>query len=203
MKLKNRFIFNLQHFAEENNNDEQNNQQGEGKTFTQEELDAIIQKRLLKAQDKWTKEYEKKLADEKAEAQRLAEMDATQRAQAQAEKKLKELEAREAEIQRKELKIQCEEILQSRNLPQSLSTFLLASNADQINENINIFEKAFKDAVSAEVDARIKGKTPDGTHQDDNAVDKVSKEEFKKLRMDEQQALYHSNPEVYKSYYGA
>lgn len=199
MKLKNRFIFNLQYFAEDNNDDDNNDDQGKSKTFTQEELDKAINKRLARERKVW----EQKIEDEKAEERRLATLDAEERAKAEREKREKELADREAKIKMAEDKIECEKVLKERGLSTDFSQFLIGADAEITLSNINAFEKAFKDAVSAEVDTRIKGKTPDGTHQDDHKDGTVSKEDFKKLSLFEQNKLYQSSPEVYKSYYGA
>ena len=56
----------------------------EGKTYTEEELQKLIQsesdKRVTQAmktaEQKWQREYEKKLEDEKSEAEKLAKMSA-------------------------------------------------------------------------------------------------------------------------------
>lgn len=200
MKLKNKYVFNLQFFAEDEN--DENDEQGKEKTFTQDELDAIITKRLGKEKSKWQKEYEKKLEDEKAEAARLANLDATQRAEEEAKKREKALQEREAKIKQAEDKIKCEKVLKEKGLNTSFSQFLIGADTEITSANIDIFEKAFKEAVKAEVDTRIKGKTPESTGNEtkDGAV---SKEDFKRLSLFEQNKLYKANPEIYKSYYGA
>lgn len=129
-------------------------------------------------------------------------MDATQRAEEEAKKRIAALEEREAKLKQAEDKLECENVLKERGLSTSFANFLLGADAEVTLANINSFETAFKDAVKAEVETRIKGKTPPAGGGD-NKDDVVSKEDFKKLPLFEQNKLYLSNPELYKTYYGA
>lgn len=199
MKLKNRY-FNLQFFAEPS--DPTNEPTGDDKTLNQDQVNDIVQKRLAKEKAKWEKDYNTKLEAEKAEAARLANLDATQRAEEEAKKRVATLEEREAKLKQAEDKLECENVLKERGLSTSFANFLLGADAEVTLANINSFETAFKDAVKAEVETRIKGKTPpDGGGENKDGV--VSKEDFKKLPLFEQNKLYLSNPELYKTYYGA
>lgn len=193
-------LFNLQFFTEGEESNEDKG--GTEKQLSQDQVNDIIAKRLAKEKAKWEKDYNKKLEDEKAEAERLATLSANERAKAEAEKRAKELDAREAELKRKELKVDCENELQQRGLSATFSQFLLGADAEITQSNINTFESAFKEAVKEEVETRIKGKTPPAGGGD-NKDDTVSKEEFKKLPLYEQNKLYLSNPELYRSYFGA
>lgn len=200
MKLKNRY-FNLQYFNEPGT-EPGAEPPADDKTLTQDQVNDIIAKRLAKEKAKWEKDYSTKLEAEKAEAARLANLDATQRAEEEAKKRIAKLEEREAKLKQAEDKLECENVLKERSLSTSFANFLLGADAEVTLANINSFETAFKDAVKAEVEARIKGKTPPagGGDSKDGAV---CKEEFKKLPLYEQNKLYLSNPELYKTYYGA
>lgn len=210
MGLKNRYfktvthasLFNLQYFAEDGDDGNEDKSTAEDKTLTQDQVNDIIAKRLAKEKAKWEKDYNAKLEAEKAEAARLANLDATQRAEEEAKKRIAALEEREAKLKQAEDKLECESVLKERGLSTSFANFLLGADAEVTLANINSFETAFKDAVKAEVETRIKGKTPPagGGEIKDGAV---SKEEFKKLPLYEQNKLYLSNPELYKTYYGA
>ena len=71
------------------------------RTFTQEELNDIIERRLAKAKKAWDKE----LADKQSEAEKLAKMDADQKNAYEFERRVKELEKREAEITKKRVRM--------------------------------------------------------------------------------------------------
>ena len=126
------------------------------RTFTQEELNDIIEGRLAKAKKAWDKE----LADKQSEAEKLAKMDADQKKTYEFEKKLKDLEKREAEITRRELKNQALEMLEQKNLPKSLVDLLNLTDADSCKASIDAVEKAFSQAVQADVDNKLKGDRP-------------------------------------------
>lgn len=129
---------------------------GASRTFTQEELNDIIEGRLAKAKKAWDKE----LADKQSEAEKLAKMDADQKRSYEFEKKLKDLEKREAEITRRELKSQALEMLTQKNLPTSLVDLLNLNDADSCKASIDAVEKAFSQAVQTDVDNKLKGSGP-------------------------------------------
>ena len=126
------------------------------RTFTQEELNDIIEGRLAKAKKAWDKE----LADKQSEAEKLAKMDADQKKTYEIEKRVKDLEKREAEITRRELKSQALEMLEQKNLPKSLVDLLNLTDADSCKASIDAVEKAFSQAVQADVDNKLKGDRP-------------------------------------------
>lgn len=99
MKKKFMFPLDIQLFAENDNpdNDPVDNEGGKGtpseepnggqetKTFTQEELDKIVQGRIAKERKAW----EKHLEDEKTEAQKLETMSEKEKKKYQEEKRIR------------------------------------------------------------------------------------------------------------------
>lgn len=124
----------------------------EVKTFTQEEVNKIVEQRLAK---------EKKRAEaEKAEAEKLAQMNADEKAKYELEKKIKELEDREAELSKKELQNTSLDILVEKGYSTSTSKQLLAfldySNADNCKVSIDNLDKVLKACIETEVNNKIK-----------------------------------------------
>ena len=124
----------------------------EVKTFTQEEVDRIVRDRLAK---------EKKRAEqENAEAEKLAQMNADEKAKYELEKKIKELESREAELSKKELQNTSLDILVEKGYSTSTSKQLLAfldySNADNCKVSIDNLDKVLKACIETEVNNKIK-----------------------------------------------
>lgn len=124
----------------------------EVKTFTQEEVNKIVEQRLAK---------EKKRAEqEKAEAEKLAQMNADEKAKYELEKKIKELESREAELSKKELQNTSLDILVEKGYSTSTSKQLLAfldySNADNCKVSIDNLDKVLKACIETEVNNKIK-----------------------------------------------
>lgn len=157
MKKKFMFPLDIQLFADDNSGDDsgngeqgtdQDNQDsGEGsqetKTFTQEELDKIVQGRIAKERKAW----EKRLEDEKTEAQKLETMSEKEKKKYQEEKRIKELDDREAAITRRELTAQAKVQLADKGIPTELAEILNLTDAESCKKSIEVVEKAFQTAV--------------------------------------------------------
>lgn len=142
------------------NNDAQQNDNQAEKTFTQEELDRIISSRLAKERAKWEKEFETKLNEAKTEAEKLAKMNAEQKAEYERNKREEELERREAEITRRELRATAIETLAEKGLPKQLADILDYTDAEKTNKSIENVEKVFREAVELAVNEKLRGGNP-------------------------------------------
>jgi uncharacterized protein YjgD (DUF1641 family) len=158
----------------ENNNNNMEQQQTDGaqhqeettapeKTFTQAELDSIIEKRLGKERAKW----EKKAKEEADEAARLAQMSEAEKQQALFDKRVKEFEEKEAAFNAAQVALQRDKMLNetnkqlvSRGLPLDFADKLMADTAEDTLANIDAFEKQWQLAINNAVDSKIKGSTP-------------------------------------------
>ena len=170
MKKKFMFPLDIQLFADDNSgdgsgNDDQgtgqdNQDSGEGgqetKTFTKEELDKIVQGRIAKERKAW----EKHLEDEKTEAQKLETMSEKEKKKYQEEKRIKDLDDREAAITRRELTAQAKVQLADKGIPTELAEILILTDADSCKKSIETVEKAFQSAVEKAVEEKIKGREP-------------------------------------------
>ena len=112
------------------------------KTFTQEDVNKMIQDRITREQAKW----EKKVQDERTEAEKLAKMKADEKLKYQQEKREKELAEREKDITTRELKITSSETLAEKNLPKELVNILNYDSAESCNNSIDVIEKAWAEA---------------------------------------------------------
>ncbi|MDQ0175998.1 DUF4355 domain-containing protein [Bacillus chungangensis] len=128
----------------------------------QSEADKRVTGALKTAQEKWEKEFKDKLEAEKAEAEKLANMTASEKEKALLEKSKKEIEDRERAIQQKELKLETINFLNEKELPIQFADILLADDAEKTKDNVDIFEKAFREAVENAVTERLKGSSPKG-----------------------------------------
>ena len=165
------------------------------KTYTQSELDSIVQaeadRRVTQALDK----YRKKTETQIREAEKLASMDANQKYQYQLEQKEAELNEKARNLTLAENKIACTSILSEKNLPIKLADLVLDVQAETMNSKISIVEKCFNEAVRQEVEKRLTSTTPkNGVSGTDNSI---SKDKFKKMNIAERQELYNTNRELY------
>lgn len=153
---------------ETENEDVKNQYKEEDKTYTQEELDKLLQSEtdrrvteaLKTSRAKWEKEYKEKLEKEKKEAERLSKLSADEREKEILKQKEEELEEKEQAIRLRELQLDTIEILAEENLPVGFAEFLIKDNAETTNDNIKKFKKEWQKAISNAVDERIKGKSP-------------------------------------------
>lgn len=124
------------------------------KKYTDEDLDALIEKKF----SKWKKAEEKRVS----EAARLAEMNAQQRAEYERDQYKQEIEQLRAESERRKMETTAIEMLGEHgvNVSQKLVSGLVSTDAATTKENISLFAEAFNEAVESAVNDRIKSAPP-------------------------------------------
>lgn len=168
-----KFRMNLQLFAEtgeaasppaRDNVPPQDGDQQPARTFTQEDVDRIVNQRLARQQREADARVARARDEARTEAERLAAMTQEQRFQherEQTESAMREREssiaAREADLARRELRAEAIETLASRGLPRNLEQILNYSSAEACSQSIDAVEKVFRDAVKAEVTKQLAG----------------------------------------------
>ena len=126
------------------------------KSFTQADIDRIVQERLGREKGKWQREQAEKIAEEKRLSRLSAEERTAERLKA-AEEKAAALEAEKTAIL---LRQDTAAELARRGLPGEFADFLTAEDAEGTMERMNAFEAAFRGAVEAAVNVRLKGSAP-------------------------------------------
>ena len=160
------------------------------KTFTQEEVDKIVNKRLARER----KDIEAKIEAERAEAERLAKLSEAERQKAMFEKQVAEFEATKRAFEQEKLLNETSKQLASKNLPIEFAEMLKAQDAESTFENIKIFEAKFNEAVERLVNERLKGNTPKAKSDVSTGI---TKETFSKMSYKEKLELFNSDPELY------
>lgn len=168
---------------------------GTDKTYTQAELDELLQKEGDRRVTEALKKAEKKNADRVKEAQKLAQMNEQQKYEYELEQREKAIEAKEKALALAENKNEASKILAEKGLSLQLVDFVVAEDAETMNANITLLEKAFKASVKAEVEKRLGSSSPKKNLPLDQ---ELTKDSFRKLNILEQQKLAKSNPELYK-----
>lgn len=123
----------------------------------QSEFDKRVTKALETAKSKWETEKATELENAKTEAEKLAKMNAEQKAKYEEDKKVAELEKREKDITTRELKAQAYETLAEKNLPKELIGTLNFESAETCNASMEAVEKAFQSAVEKAVNEKLRG----------------------------------------------
>lgn len=164
---------------------EEKNNEPKGKTFTQEELDIIIQTRLDRAM--------KKAEEDRKQAEELAKLSEKERAKKELEIKEKELEEEKKKFYKERLELQTTRELGKLGLPIEFTEYVLGENAEETQTRIASFHKLWEEELEKRRIGAMKGKTPGGgTSGDKNPF---SKEHF---NLTEQGRIFREDPEKAK-----
>lgn len=167
-------------------------EENEVKTYTQEEVMALLQsetdKRVNQALAKQQKKFDKQLS--------LSKLDGSEREKAEKDNRIAELEQQLAEYHIERNKSELKSVLASRGLSAEFADIVLINDDIEASQaNIDKLDKLFKAAVKAEVERRLAGSNaPKGNG---GATPEITKETAKKMNLAELQALKSSNPELY------
>lgn len=149
----------------------------------QAEFDRRVAKALETQKGKLDKDYADKLAAQKTEAEKLARMNAEQKAEYERQKQLDELARREADITRRELRAEALNQLGEKKLPTKLADILDYSSADACTKSIESVTAAFQEAVAEGVAAATKGGKPPKAAPDGGRI--YSREELASMSPEE------------------
>lgn len=164
-------------------------------TYTEEEVQALLQREADRRVSDALKKQEQKYNQQLKESEKLKDMDENQRRQYEFEQKMNELQKREAEFNLTQNKLEAGRVLSKRNLPLEFVDYIVAEDADTMLENINAFEKAFKAAVNDAVSSKIAAPTP----KNGGVTQKgITADSFKKMNVEQRSELYRTNPALYK-----
>jgi Domain of unknown function (DUF4355) len=186
---------------------QENPEQGETKTYSEEEVQQLIQsetdrkvtKALDTAKSKWQEEYEAKLQHEKSEAEKLAKLSESERMQLEFDKQKQDFEEQRKQFMREKLELQTIKELSAIGLPTDFSKFVIADTADEIQSNIADFKQEWEAAIEKAVNEKLQGTTPKTATKQGAAV---TKEQFKKMNYQEKMAIYADDPELYEQLKG-
>lgn len=177
--------------AEENNAVETAETNEGTKTYTQEEVIALLQKegdrRVQQALAKQKKQYEKQIS--------LSKLDGDEREKAEKDAKIQELEEKLSAFEQEKNRSELKSVLASRGLSAEFADIVLITNdLEESQANIDKLDKLFKAAVKAEVEKRLAGNTPKG-----NGVTptELTREDAKKMSIQELNDLAVKSPELF------
>ncbi|EHL19790.1 hypothetical protein HMPREF9628_01306 [Peptoanaerobacter stomatis] len=147
----------------QNSNDGYNqnsNADGNTKTYTQDDI--------AKLKEDWAKEqessYQSKLKEDIAKAieeeKRLSKLSKDEKDAEEKQKLLSKIETLEKEKELNILKEKALNALSEQKLPNSFLSFVIGADEKATFDNISAIKSAFDSAVQAQVEERLKGKTP-------------------------------------------
>lgn len=165
------------------------------KTFTQDELDHIVQERVKRAVAKAQKDAEDKIKQAQSEGERLAKMTKDERAKEEEAKRLADIEAREKVIAVKELRIETQSLLSDEGLPIEFLDVVMADTAEAVKANIASVRKVFDEAVEKRVNERLTQDKP----RRGSTSGAMSKTEIMAVKdVNERQKLIAENLELFR-----
>lgn len=164
----------------------------ENKTYTAEEVMALLQsesdKRVTAALKKQQLKFDKQLS--------LSKLDGDERAKAEKDNRIAELEEQLAQFQIERNKSELKSVLSSRGLSAEFADIVsITDDIEASQANIDKLDKLFKAAVKAEVDKRLGGDAPKGNA---TAPVEITKDAAKKMSLAELNELLAKNPELYE-----
>ena len=126
----------------------------DAKKYSDAEVDEIINKKFAK----WQKEQERKIS----EAEKLAGMNAQEKAEHERDTLQKELDELKRANSIAEMEKTARTMLHDDgvNVPDEVVSSLIADDADNTKAKVEAFSKAFKEAVQTAVKDALKGKAP-------------------------------------------
>lgn len=195
------FKMNLQLFAEGEENTaattaaaepaESSTNASSGQTFTLEEVTKLIQseadKRVTQALAKQKKDYEKKLS--------LSNLGENERQLAEKDNEINDLKTQIEELSQYRIRQGVMNELSARNLdPKLVDVIALTNDEAELKTRIDTFETAYRAAVENAVKSRLSGSTPTRG----SSPTGLTRDEFRKMTLMQQQDLYKRDPETYK-----
>lgn len=166
------------------------------KTYSEAELNSLIDRRVTQAVNTVSKKYEKKMAQQKE----LIGLDENARAMKELENRLAEAEAKNREYALLGEKNAIMTVLSNRGLSTELVDYLnLTDDNEQNLANIDKFEGIIKAIVDRKVNERISGSVPK-TQTNKNTV--MTKEWYDSLSLAEKQEQYSKNPSAIQKLLG-
>jgi PAB1-binding protein PBP1 len=132
----------------------------EPKTFTQEELNETLSKRLAKEQEKSEKRTQEMLNKARQEWETEAKLSEEEREQKAREKRESELEEKNRELIIRENKLDAIEKLDELEIPIKFVDLLVSEDKDTMEARIESFAKEWNEAIAQEVKRQLAGDTP-------------------------------------------
>lgn len=172
--------------------------EGAQKTFTQSEVDELIKKRLAKQE----KSFDKRMQEKLDEAEKLRQMNETQKAEYEQEKQRAYIAELEAKINRSGLEREASKMLSEGGIvaDDKILGIVVKDTAERTQEAVEGFVALVNELADKKVGEKLKGKTP--KKMEDTTAGEITKEQFNKMGYQSRNELLQNNPELYRKLKG-
>lgn len=160
-------------------------------TFTPQEFDSEVDKRIAKALETAKSKWNEEKQDEINRAEQLAKMSAEERKEAEDKAKAESLEKREKELNMREYRYEAKHQLEENGLPDSFVDMVLSDDPATTKNNITAVRSEFDKAIEVAVTERLKGKTP----QVGGGASQLNKN-LNDMTLSEMTEAYRNNPNL-------
>lgn len=162
--------------------------QEQERLFTAAEVQSFVDKRVTQALATQQRKFDKQLS--------LSKLDDNERAKAEKDNRIAELEEQLAQFQIEKNKSELKSVLGARGLsPEFADILLITDDIEASQAVIEKLDKLHKAAVKQEVEKRLaNGNAPKANGA---SAAEITKEDAKKMSINERQALYDNNRELY------
>lgn len=165
------------------------------KTYSSEEVMAMIEEGKKQAREEAKKSAEKQFQQRLEESKKLSKMSEQEKLEYELEQRRKDLDNRERELSLAENRAVATSILVEKGLGSNLVELVLDETAEEMNSKINLLEREFKKAVKEEVNKRLVGNAP----KKGLPLDKtITKDDFLKMSYSELLELKTNQPEIFE-----
>lgn len=168
------------------------------KTFTQSEVNDLIEKRLAKQEKSFNKRMQEKLD----EAEKLREMNEVQKAEFERKKQEAYIAELEAKINRNGLEHEASKMLSEGGIAvnDKILGIVVKDTAESTQEAVESFVALVNELADKKVSEKLKGKTP--KKMEDTTAGEITKEQFDKMGYQSRNELLQNNPELYQKLRG-
>jgi len=127
------------------------------KTFTQDEVNAIVGERVKEINTKNETIIQEAVSNAIAEAERKAKLTQEEKEKEERTKREAEMQEKERNITLRERRIEAQDMLLDKHIPIKLVDFVVDIDATKMKDNIEILAKEFSKAVEDGVTNKLKG----------------------------------------------
>ncbi|MGR8824437.1 DUF4355 domain-containing protein [Leuconostoc mesenteroides] len=160
-------------------------------TFTPQEFDSEVDKRIAKALETAKSKWNEEKQDEINRAEQLAKMSAEERKESEDKAKAEALEKREKELNMREYRYEAKHQLEENGLPDSFVDMVLSDDPATTKNNITAVRSEFDKAIEVAVTERLKGRTP----QIGGGTSQLNKN-LNDMTLSEMTEAYRNNPNL-------
>lgn len=122
------------------------------KTFSQEDVNRIVEERLARDRAKYEKD--------RKQAEELAKLSAEERAKKEFELQQQEFENEKKQFHKYKLEVQTAKELTTKNLPSGIAPYIVGDDAETTRANLENIEPILKEWLESAVTERLRGRTP-------------------------------------------